>query len=54
MTAVGVMKALRERHLSVSEDMALVCFYDVEHLSVLSPFLTVMDQHAETLGALGA
>ena len=54
MTAVGAMKALRERDLSVPEDMALVCFDDVEHLAVLSPFLTVVDQPAETLGALGA
>jgi LacI family transcriptional regulator len=34
--------------------MALVCFDDVEHLAVLSPFLTVVDQPAETLGGLGA
>ena len=54
MTAVGAMKALRERGLSVPEDMGLVCFDDVEHLAVLSPFLTVVDQPAETLGSLGA
>lgn len=54
MTAIGAMKALRERGLSVPEDMALVCFDDVEHLAVLSPFLTVVDQPAETLGGLGA
>ena len=54
MTAVGAMKALRERGLSVPDDMALVCFDDVEHLAVLSPFLTVVDQPAETFGTLGA
>jgi LacI family transcriptional regulator len=54
MTAVGSMKALRERGLSVPKDIALVCFDDVEHLAVLSPFLTVVDQPAETLGSLGA
>ena len=48
------MQALRERGLTVPEDMALVCFDDVEHLAVLSPFLTVVDQPAETLGSLGA
>ena len=53
MTAVGAMQALRERGLSVPDDMALVCFDDVEHLAVLSPFLTVIDQPAETLGSLG-
>ena len=54
MTVVGAMKALRERGLSVPQDMALVCFDDVEHLAVLSPFLTVIDQPAETFGSLGA
>ena len=54
MTVVGAMKALRERGMSVPEDMALVCFDDVEHLAVLSPFLTVIDQPAETFGSLGA
>jgi LacI family transcriptional regulator len=54
MTVVGAMQALRERGLTVPEDMALVCFDDVEHLAVLSPFLTVIDQPAETLGSLGA
>lgn len=54
MTVVGAMQALRERGMSVPDDMALVCFDDVEHLAVLSPFLTVVDQPAETLGKLGA
>ena len=54
MTVVGAMQALRERGMTVPQDMALVCFDDVEHLAVLSPFLTVIDQPAETLGKLGA
>ena len=54
MTVVGAMQALREQGLSVPEDMGLVCFDDVEHLAVLSPFLTVIDQPAETFGSLGA
>lgn len=54
MTVVGAMQALRERGMSVPADMALVCFDDVEHLAVLSPFLTVIDQPAETFGSLGA
>jgi LacI family transcriptional regulator len=54
MTAVGAMQALRERGLSVPEEMGLVCFDDVEHLAVLSPVLTVVDQPSETLGSLGA
>ena len=54
MTAVGTMEALRERGLSVPKDMGLVCFDDVEHLAILSPILTVIDQPAETFGSLGA
>lgn len=54
MTALGAMQALRERGLSVPEEIGLVCFDDVEHLAVLSPFLTVVDQPGETFGSLGA
>jgi LacI family transcriptional regulator len=54
MTAVGTMQALRERGLSVPKDMGLVCFDDVEHLAILSPILTVIDQPAAIFGSLGA
>ena len=54
MTAVGAMQALRERGLAVPGDIGLVCFDDVEHLAVLSPFMTVMDQPAETFGTVAA
>jgi len=54
MTALGAMQALREQRLVVPDDMALVCFDDVEHLAVLSPFLTVMDQPAEPFGTIAA
>jgi LacI family transcriptional regulator len=54
MTALGAVQALREQGLAVPDDMALVCFDDVEHLAVLSPFLTVMDQPAEPLGTIAA
>lgn len=54
MTALGTMQALRERGLKVPEDIGLVCFDDVEHLAILSPFLTVVDQPGETFGTLGA
>jgi LacI family transcriptional regulator len=46
------MQALREKGLAVPRDIGLVCFDDVEHLAVLSPFLTVVDQPAETFGSL--
>ena len=54
MTALGAVQALREQGLVVPDDMALVCFDDVEHLAVLSPFLTVMDQPAEPFGTIAA
>jgi LacI family transcriptional regulator len=53
MTALGAMQAIRERGLIVPDDIALVCFDDVEHLAVLSPFLTVMNQPTETFGTVG-
>ena len=52
MTALGAMQAIRERGLVVPEDIALVCFDDVEHLAVLSPFLTVVNQPTEMFGTL--
>jgi LacI family transcriptional regulator len=54
MTALGAMQAIRERGLVVPRDIALVCFDDVEHLAVLSPFLTVLNQPTEMFGTLGA
>ena len=54
MTALGAMQAIRERGLKVPADIALVCFDDVEHLAVLSPFLTVMNQPAESFGTVAA
>jgi LacI family transcriptional regulator len=48
------MQAIRERGLAVPTDIALVCFDDVEHLAVLSPFLTVMNQPAESFGTVAA
>jgi LacI family transcriptional regulator len=54
MTALGAMQALRERNIVVPRDIALVCFDEVEHLAVLSPFLTVVNQPTEMFGTLGA
>lgn len=52
LTALGAMQAIGERGLAVPEDIALVCFDDVEHLAVLSPFMTVMNQPTERFGAM--
>jgi LacI family transcriptional regulator len=54
VTAIGAAVAVREAGLSVPEDLALVCFDDIEHASTISPFLTVMAQPAETFGTLAA
>jgi LacI family transcriptional regulator len=52
--AVGVVRAARERGLRIPEDLALVCFDDVEHAALLCPFLTVMEQPAELFGTIAA
>jgi LacI family transcriptional regulator len=52
LVAVGAIEAIRAHGLDVPDDIALVCFDDIEHASRLYPFLTVMAQPAETLGTL--
>jgi LacI family transcriptional regulator len=53
LVALGAIEAIRARGLEVPDDVALVCFDDIEYASRLYPFLTVMAQPAETLGTLG-
>jgi LacI family transcriptional regulator len=53
LVAVGAIEAVRANGLEVPENVALVCFDDIEYASRLYPFLTVMAQPAETLGTLG-
>lgn len=52
IAVVGVVEAARQRGLEIPGDLALVCFDDIEHVSRLHPFLTVMDQPAETYGTI--
>jgi LacI family transcriptional regulator, galactose operon repressor len=52
IAVVGVVEAARERDLVIPDDLALVCFDDIEHVSRLHPFLTVMAQPAETYGTI--
>jgi LacI family transcriptional regulator len=52
IAVVGVAEAIRERGLDVPNDVALVCFDDIEHASRFHPFLTVMAQPAETFGTI--
>jgi LacI family transcriptional regulator len=49
---VGVIEALREAQLAVPEDIAVVCFDDIELASALAPFLTVVAQPARTFGTI--
>jgi LacI family transcriptional regulator len=52
VAAVGVAEAARLQDVEVPRDLALVCFDDIEHVSRLHPFLTVMAQPAETFGTI--
>jgi LacI family transcriptional regulator, galactose operon repressor len=53
LVALGAIEAVRAAGREVPEDVALVCFDDIEYASRLYPFLTMMAQPAETLGSLG-
>jgi LacI family transcriptional regulator len=53
LVALGAIEAVRAHELEVPDDIALVCFDDIEYASRLYPFLTVMAQPAETLGTFG-
>jgi LacI family transcriptional regulator len=53
LVALGAIEAVRNAGLEVPDDVALVCFDDIEYASRLYPFLTVMMQPAETFGTLG-
>jgi LacI family transcriptional regulator len=54
IAVVGVVEAARQKNLDIPGDLALVCFDDIEHVSRLYPFLTVMAQPAETYGTIAA
>jgi LacI family transcriptional regulator len=53
LAAVGAIEAIRAAGLEVPDDIALVCFDDIEYASRLYPFLTAMEQPAQTFGTLG-
>src|ERR1700675_3678682 len=52
IAVVGVIEAARARELEIPRDLALVCFDDIDHVSRIYPFLTVMAQPAETFGTI--
>ena len=53
LVALGAIEAVRNAGLEVPDDVALVCFDDIELASRLYPFLTALEQPAETFGTLG-
>jgi LacI family transcriptional regulator len=53
LVALGAIEAVRGAGLEVPDDLALVCFDDIEYASRLNPFLTVMEQPAEAFGTIG-
>src|SRR6266511_4334545 len=52
LVALGAIEAVRAAGLEVPDDIALVCFDDIEYASRLYPFLTAMEQPAEMFGTL--
>ncbi|MEC0246478.1 substrate-binding domain-containing protein [Paenibacillus chitinolyticus] len=53
LLAVGIIQALRQKGLSVPEDVSVVCFDDFGPAETVNPFLTVASQPAYQFGALG-
>ena len=53
LVALGAIEAVRAAGLEVPDDVALMCFDDIEYASRLYPFLTAMEQPAQTFGTLG-
>lgn len=54
LTALGAMRAIRDAQLRVPEDIALVCFDDVQNLAIMSPFMTVIEQPEAAIGSMAA
>jgi LacI family transcriptional regulator len=52
LVALGAIEAVRGDGLEVPDDVALVCFDDIEYASRLYPFLTALEQPAETFGTV--
>ena len=50
--AVGAMMAIRDMGLRVPENIALVSFDDIESLSLVYPFFTVVTQPAYSMGVI--
>jgi LacI family transcriptional regulator len=51
-TAIGVIRACREQDVTIPQDIALVCFDDLEHADTIFPYLTVVEQPTQQMGHL--
>jgi LacI family transcriptional regulator len=54
LLAVGALRALRDAHKRVPDDIALVCFDDIELASLIDPWLTVAVQPGFEMGLRAA
>jgi LacI family transcriptional regulator len=54
LATIGIMKAVRERRLSVPDDIALIGFDDFEWADCFEPRLTVIAQPSEAIGLRAA
>jgi LacI family transcriptional regulator len=54
LQAIGILKAARDGHISIPEDMALACFNDSPVCSVVSPAITSVEMPAAKLGMAAA
>ncbi|ACL69709.1 LacI family DNA-binding transcriptional regulator [Halothermothrix orenii] len=54
LMALEVYKALKEEGISVPDDIAIVCFDDLNLIYEIEPFFTVMKQPAYTMGEAAA
>ena len=52
LMAIGAILAIREMGLKIPDDISLVSFDDIESLSEVYPFLTVVKQPAYTMGVI--
>lgn len=52
--AIGAIKCLRNQGYHIPDDVAIVCFDDVDPFTDLDPFLTVAAQPAYQFGYIGA
>ncbi|GMA63843.1 substrate-binding domain-containing protein [Alicyclobacillus fastidiosus] len=54
LLAIGAMKALNEVGMSIPDDVSIVGFNDIEMAQFISPPLTTIKVHTETMGKLAA